>query len=146
MEISSNRELPEFEMENPYLLNQWHVNSLDELSFFPAFGDDAFSYPAAAIERPRKVLKTNCWNPCKADHAADMPNLEAAAFASYNHMNPMGILKPKMRLLVLTTWSPCFLKTRIICLRVAMDLREFPRHMIISWPKGNAEKSSAKGS
>ncbi|XP_039058170.1 transcription factor bHLH25-like [Hibiscus syriacus] len=89
-------------MENPYLFNQWHVN---ELSFLPgavAFGDEAFSnnYPAVAIDRPQKMLKTNCSNSCK-DAAADIPNLEAVfspnalSFSGSNHIDPMGILKPK---------------------------------------------------
>ncbi|KAK9000151.1 hypothetical protein V6N11_080657 [Hibiscus sabdariffa] len=86
----------ESEMENPNLFNQWHVSSLDELSFLPAsaaFGDDAFSnnYPGAAIDRPQKMLKTSCWNSCKAD----VSSLEAAFFASSDHINPVGILRPK---------------------------------------------------
>ncbi|XP_022762233.1 transcription factor bHLH25-like [Durio zibethinus] len=96
MEISSIRELPELGEEDPNLFNQhWHMNSLDELSVLPlaaAFGENlqhSFSnyYPVA-------------WNSCKAD-ADDISNLQAAfspntlSFASSNHMNSVGIWKPK---------------------------------------------------
>ena len=103
-------------MEDPNLFNQWHMNSLDELSILPlaaAFREnlqDSFfsNYPTSfnletshpGIERPPKQLKTNSWNSCKTD-AADISNLRATfspntlPFASSNHINSMGIMKHK---------------------------------------------------
>ncbi|GMI70583.1 hypothetical protein HRI_000727600 [Hibiscus trionum] len=80
-------------MDSPNLFNQiqWHVNSLDDLSFLPASAAFSNNYPAASIDRPQKMLETNCWNSCRAD----VSSLEAAFFAGSNHINPVGILKPK---------------------------------------------------
>ncbi|XWS67555.1 hypothetical protein CRYUN_Cryun04dG0016300 [Craigia yunnanensis] len=120
MEISSIRELPELGLEDPNLFNQWHMNSLDELSILPltaAFGENlqhssSNNYPASfiletsvetshpVIDRPPKQLKTYRWNSCKTD-AADISNLQATfspstlLFASSNHINSTGIEKPK---------------------------------------------------
>ncbi|XWS55243.1 hypothetical protein CRYUN_Cryun10bG0158500 [Craigia yunnanensis] len=122
MEISSIRELPELGMEDPNLFNQWHMNFRDELSVLPlaaAFGENlqqsfSYNYPTAfnpknsvetshtGIYRPPKQLKTNSWarNSCKTD-TTDISNLQAAfspnthSFASSNHINPMGNVKPK---------------------------------------------------
>ncbi|KAK6254045.1 hypothetical protein QUC31_015765 [Theobroma cacao] len=119
MEISSIRELPELGMDDPNLFSQWQMNSVDELSILPlaaAFGENlqqSFSnhnYPAFnpktsvepshnGIDRPVKQHKTNSWDSCKPD--TDISNLQAAFspntfyFASSNHMNPTGIVKPK---------------------------------------------------
>ncbi|XP_039059698.1 uncharacterized protein LOC120203482 [Hibiscus syriacus] len=58
--FSSVRQLPEFEMENPYLFSQWHVNSLDALSFSPAFGDEA---SLMIIRRPPLTGLKKCLKP-----------------------------------------------------------------------------------
>ncbi|KAB2097722.1 hypothetical protein ES319_A01G190200v1 [Gossypium barbadense] len=105
MEISSIRELPEFMsnpqgiMEDPNLFHQWHMNSLDELSFLPVTAAvDNYPDYSGAIGRPPKQLKTNCWG-----DSCNVSNLEASVFspdalsfaASNNVINPRGILKPK---------------------------------------------------
>ncbi|XVE48661.1 hypothetical protein DITRI_Ditri01bG0020300 [Diplodiscus trichospermus] len=103
-------------MEDPNLFSQWQMTSLDDqLSILPlaaAFGENLHqasivnlktsvetSHPSA-IDRPPKQLKTSYWNSCRTD-ALDVSNLQGAfspntlPFASSNHINAMGILKPK---------------------------------------------------
>lgn len=90
---------PQGIMEDPNLFHQWHMNSLDELSFLPvaAAVDNSPDY-SGAIGRPPKQLKTNCWgDSCNvANLEASVFSPDALSFAASNHViNPMGILKPK---------------------------------------------------
>ncbi|PPS08052.1 hypothetical protein GOBAR_AA12597 [Gossypium barbadense] len=100
MEISSMRELPEFMsnpqgiMEDPNLFHQWHMNSLDELSFLPVTAAvDNYPDYSGAIGRPPKQLKTNCWgdscNP-KEEEAACSKSMEPFPSEILFSQNPFG--------------------------------------------------------
>ncbi|GMY38858.1 transcription factor bHLH25-like isoform X2 [Fagus crenata] len=115
MEISSIRGLSELGVEDPRFINQWHMNSLDELSVLPiaaTFGENlqrSFPHPNfnnkngmetshSEIDRPMKQHKANSWNSSKLDHVSTLqvdssPNI--LSFANVNYMNQMNILKPK---------------------------------------------------
>ncbi|XP_050262104.1 transcription factor bHLH25-like isoform X1 [Quercus robur] len=123
MEISSIRGLSELmklsklqSVEDPRLINQWQMNSLDELGMLPiaaTFGENlqrSFAHPNfnyknametshSEIDRPMKQHKANSWSsPSKLDHAstlqvASSPNF--LSFANANYMNQMNILRPK---------------------------------------------------
>jgi len=103
-------------VEDPRLINQWQMNSLDELGTLPiaaTFGENlqrSFAHPNfnyknametshSEIDRPMKQHKANSWSsPSKLDHAstlqvASSPNF--LSFANANYMNQMNILRPK---------------------------------------------------
>jgi len=106
-------------MEDPRFINQWHMNSLDELSILqPAattFGENLqhcfMTHPnfniknsmgtsQTGIDGATKKLKVNSWDSSKLDHvsypqlASSDPNINLS-FADANYTNHMGILKPK---------------------------------------------------
>jgi hypothetical protein len=106
-------------MEDPRFINQWHMNSIDELSMLqPAattFGENLqhcfMTHPnfnhknsmgtsQTGIDGTMKQLKANGWNSSKLDHvsypqlASSDPNINLS-FADANYTNHMGILKPK---------------------------------------------------
>lgn len=106
-------------MEDPGFINQWRMNSLDELSMLPlaaALGENLQhthphlcsnfnlkasmdgSHIGSGIDRPLKHHKTNGWNSSKTDHISNplvaySPNL--LSFVSSNYTNQMGFVKPK---------------------------------------------------
>ncbi|XVE67382.1 hypothetical protein DITRI_Ditri08aG0155700 [Diplodiscus trichospermus] len=155
MEISSTRVLPELGMGGPELFNQWHMNSLDELSTLPlaaGFGENlqqhSFSnnYPTAlnlktcaetshtAIGRPPKQLKTNSWSSCKTDTAdINISNLQAVfspnalSFESSNHINPLGNMKPKDE-------APC-----------SQNMKSFPSDILFSQNPSGSQNYVLKG-
>uniref|UniRef100_A0A2P2JS11 Transcription factor bHLH18-like n=1 Tax=Rhizophora mucronata TaxID=61149 RepID=A0A2P2JS11_RHIMU len=112
MEISSIRGLGDLGMEDPSFINQWHMDSLDDLSLPAAFGENAqqgfFSHPTFNLKtsmdisnanaRPTKQLKVNGFNACKSD---PMSNPEAVfsptvlSFPESSHSNQMRLVRPK---------------------------------------------------
>ncbi|KAJ6671062.1 SYMBIOTIC AMMONIUM TRANSPORTER [Salix viminalis] len=95
-------------MEDPSFINQWYMNSLDDISLLPlaaAFGEDAhhpFSHqnfnlktsmdaaPTSINVRPTKQMKTyHLSDP----QSAFSPNI--LSFVNPNHANQMGLVKPK---------------------------------------------------
>ncbi|XP_062177025.1 transcription factor bHLH25-like [Alnus glutinosa] len=134
MEISSIRGLSELGMEDPRFINQWHMNSLDELSILqPAattFGENLqhcfMTHPnfniknsmetsQTGIDGATKKLKVNSWDSSKLDHvsypqlASSDPNINLS-FADANYTNHMGILKPKEEVLcsqIMNTLPSC---------------------------------------
>uniref|UniRef100_A0A6N2L3M1 BHLH domain-containing protein n=1 Tax=Salix viminalis TaxID=40686 RepID=A0A6N2L3M1_SALVM len=108
METSSITALCELGMEDPSFINQWYMNSLDDISLLPlaaAFGEDAhhpFSHqnfnlktsmdaaPTSINVRPTKQMKTyHLSDP----QSAFSPNI--LSFVNPNHANQMGLVKPK---------------------------------------------------
>lgn len=107
-------------MEDPFFINQWHMNSLDELSMLPltaAFGENlqqsqchpifnprtSSTTSHSAIDRPMKQLKPNNWSSCKTNHASNpqvssLPNL--LSFVNSYNTNQMGIVRPKEEMAV----------------------------------------------
>lgn len=100
-------------MEDPRFINQWHMNSVDELSMLPlaaTFGESlqhSFTHPNfrngmvtshSGIDGPTKQLKANSWNSSKLDHESYpqlIPYPNILSFANSNYANQMGTLKPK---------------------------------------------------
>ena len=95
-------------MEDPSFINQWYMNSLDDISLLPlaaAFGENAhhpFSHqnfnlktsmdadPTSINVRPTKQMKTyHLSDP----QSAFSPNI--LSFVNPNHANQMGLVKPK---------------------------------------------------
>ncbi|KAL6211893.1 hypothetical protein ACLB2K_017116 [Fragaria x ananassa] len=109
MEISSIGGLTELGMEDSFFINQWHMNSLDELSMLPlaaAFGENlqhSHCHPILnpktstntsqnSIDRPMKQLKPNNWSPPNPQFAS-LPNL--LSFINSCNTNQVGVAKPK---------------------------------------------------
>ncbi|KAF3434602.1 hypothetical protein FNV43_RR21687 [Rhamnella rubrinervis] len=106
-------------MEDPSFINQWHMNSLDEISMLPiaaALGENLQlthphlysnfnlkasmdgSHIGSGIDRPMKHLKTNGWNSIKADHISNplvAYSHDLLSFVSSDYTNQMGFVKPK---------------------------------------------------
>ncbi|KAG2704861.1 hypothetical protein I3760_05G026300 [Carya illinoinensis] len=115
MEISSIGGLSELGMEDPRFINQWHMNSVDELSILPlaaTFGEslqhsftqpnfnlkNAMATPQTGTDIPMKQLKSNGWNSYKLEDASYPqlpPTPNVLSFANANYANQMGIVKPK---------------------------------------------------
>ncbi|OAY45295.1 transcription factor bHLH18 [Manihot esculenta] len=118
MEISSISGLSELEMEDPIFIEQWPMNSIDDLSLqslVAAFGENmqhslshhpnfnlktSMETSATAIVRPSKQLKPNGFNSIKTTEY-NLPNPQAdfypniLSFANSTNLNQMGIVKPK---------------------------------------------------
>ncbi|KAL6270749.1 hypothetical protein ACE6H2_027660 [Prunus campanulata] len=116
MAMSSIGGMSELGMEDPYFINQWHMNSLDEVSMLPpaaAFGENfnqthfhpnfnlktSMDSSHSGIHRPMKQLKTDGWSSCKTDHHESNPQVASSpnilSFVNSNSTNQMGVLKPK---------------------------------------------------
>ncbi|KAH0977952.1 hypothetical protein GBA52_027671 [Prunus armeniaca] len=116
MAISSIGGMSELGMEDPYFINQWHMNSLDEVSMLPlaaAFGENfnqshfhpnfnlktSMDSSHSGIDRPMKQLKTDGWSSCKTDQHGSNPQVASSpnilSFVNSNSTNQMGVLKPK---------------------------------------------------
>ncbi|XP_041011727.1 transcription factor bHLH18-like isoform X1 [Juglans microcarpa x Juglans regia] len=115
MEISSIGGSSELGMEDPRFINQWHMNSVDELSLLPlaaTFGESlqhSFTHPNFNLKNamattetgtdiPMKKLKSNGWNSYKLEDASYPqlpPTPSVLSFANANYANQMGIVKPK---------------------------------------------------
>ncbi|KAJ8769002.1 hypothetical protein K2173_023997 [Erythroxylum novogranatense] len=115
MEISSVRGLHELGMDDTSFINQWHMNSFDDLSLPPlaaVFGENMHQYllshPTFNIKtsmdssttnlRPTKQLKPNGFNTCKTNilsspESAFSPNF--LNFTDSSHSNGIGVVKPK---------------------------------------------------
>lgn len=96
-------------MEDSFFINQWHMNSLDELSMLPlaaAFGENlqhSHCHPILnpktstntsqnSIDRPMKQLKANNWSPPNPQFAS-LPNF--LSFINSCNTNQVGVAKPK---------------------------------------------------
>lgn len=106
-------------IEDSSFTNQWHMNSLDEISMLPlaaALGENLqHSHPhlysnfnlkatmdgshfGPGIDRPTKHLKTDGWNSSKTGHISNPPVANSPGFLSFvnsNYTNQLGSVKPK---------------------------------------------------
>ncbi|XP_050363120.1 transcription factor bHLH18-like [Argentina anserina] len=111
MEISSIGGLTEPGMEDPFFINQWHMNSLDELGMLPfaaAFGENLqqvhchpvfnpktysnSSQNQSSVDRPMKQLKPSKWSPSNPQFPP-LPNL--LSFVNSYNTNQVGLVRPK---------------------------------------------------
>ncbi|XP_024167014.1 transcription factor bHLH25 [Rosa chinensis] len=143
MEISSIRGLTELGMEDPFFVNQWHMNSLDELSMLPlsaAFGENlqqSHCHPIlnhksstntslSSIDRPMKQFKPNNWSPSNHQFAS-LPNL--LSFVNSYNTNQVGVVKPK--------------EETAVC---SKNINHFPSDILVSQGSFGNQNSSLKAS